>query len=140
MSGEGLEPPVQSGEVGKPAPAEISSAPGAIGPKMPPGTREFFATMMSGPMPHPLLSKIDSEHIHKIIDFSDKDADREFKSSAYKRRYAFAALLLAALFVAFLLVYMTQIGKTEYVTPILTALVGAAGGYGIGFARGRKTQ
>lgn len=137
------EPPNQNPiEPGKPFGAKENShslpvIPTEVLEKIPSPMRERVIAMMqvSGPMPDPLVQKIDGEHLHKIIDSTDRDSQRRYDSQASQRRYSFAAFVIISAFVVFVIIYFTAIQKYEFLAPILSALVGFAAGFGFGRSR-----
>ena len=85
-----------------------------------------------GPMPHPLTSKITEEHVTKIIDNVEKDDQRSFEERKGVRNTTLTIFILILVFIAGFLIFFTLRGQTEILIPLLTAVVGAGGGYGIG--------
>jgi len=108
---------------------------------MPPAVRQSVRTAMlgfsaSGPMPHPLLSKFNDEHIHKFLDYVQKDDENNFQIRSSNRWFSLIyTLLFLGLFV-FLIVFLLPTDK-EILVDLLKLIVAFAGGVGGGF--GLKT-
>lgn len=100
----------------------------------PPEVRKIMMSMqrMSGPMPHPLSSKINEKHIDKILELAEKDDERAFGDTSQSRRYTFAYLALFSALFVFATVFL--VGKdTELYKELLKLLAMFAGGLGSGF-------
>ncbi len=107
----------------------------------PPEVRRQVAMMMSvagGPLQNPFLSKLDAEHIHKMMDHSEAESVREDRQAYSNRKWAFAALatlLVAVLAILFFLVWQEE---TSLLGQILAGSAIFAGGFGGGFGVGRR--
>ncbi len=103
--------------------------------QLPPEARRIVKEMflsVSGPMRHPVLSKITADHISTLLEQSGKDDERLFQDRGSARKYGvFYALLAVALFV-FLTVYLIGIDLALY-QDVLKIIVAFAGGLGGGF-------
>jgi len=103
--------------------------------QLPPEARRIVKEMflsVSGPMRHPVLSKITEEHISTLLEQSGKDDERLFQDRSAARKYGvFYTLLAVALFV-FLTVYLIGIDLALY-QDVLKIIVAFAGGVGSGF-------
>ena len=104
--------------------------------KLPPPVREIvrssMSMVMSGSAPHPLLSKINPDHISSIIDASEKDSERDFQDNQSSRKWNFAWLIAICLFILLVFGLLIYAQKAEYIVPIGTAMLGFAGGFGSG--------
>ena len=113
-----------------------SDIPEEVIEKLPSPAKEFvrqqMSMVMSGPAPHPLMSKIESEHITKIIDSTEKESQRAFQDSQSSRKWNFAWLVFIGLFIFSVFCLFIFADKAEYIVPIGTAMLGFAGGFGIG--------
>jgi len=108
--------------------------------KLPSHIRESFQSMMvmSGQVPHPLISKLEPEHIHKIIDATEKDNQRDFQDKQSSRKSNLIWLLVICVFILAVFSLFIFSKNTDLVVPIGTALLGFAGGFGSGFGVGRR--
>jgi len=94
--------------------------------------------MTSGPAPHPLMSKITSEQVGKVIESIENDSVRDHENRMSSRRWGFAALVVVLLFILLLALACLWRDKAEYIAPIISALVGGVGGYGLGISQARR--
>ena len=94
--------------------------------------------MSSGPAPHPLFSKMNTEQVGKIIQNVENESVREHEDRMSSRRWNFAALVIVLIFILLLAAGCLWKDKLEYIAPIITALIGGVGGYGIGVSRNGK--
>jgi hypothetical protein len=103
----------------------------------------FFASKSVFP---PFLEKINEKHIDKVLDYSEKRDERDFKNASQERRYGFLRFLLLTILVVglvvFLTVYLVDRDKELY-RDVLRIGLGAAGGAGlgggVGYHFGRKS-
>jgi len=109
--------------------------------KLPPPIREIVRSSMSmvvsGSTSHPLLSKINTEHISRIIDVSEKENERDFQDNQSSRKWNFAWLIAICVFILSIFGLFIYAQKAEYIVPIGTAILGFAGGFGSGLGVGR---
>lgn len=121
-----------------------SIAKGAI-EKLPPDIQREIILMMSshrqvGAAPNPIAGKISGEHIGKLIDYSEKDSERGFKDGISDRRYSLVYFVLSLGFLAFLIVFLSQVDKA-LLLDVLKVLVGFLGGLGLGaYGMSRKKK
>ena len=103
-----------------------------------PASRDFITnlvariTSVSGPRPNPLHQRVTSEHIGQIIDKSERDSERAHTSGASERRYRFLYFLIGLIAAIGLLVFFSATNDREMLTTVLVALLGFAGGFGLG--------
>lgn len=100
----------------------------------------LIARFTSGPEPSPISKKLTSEHITQLIEASDKDSQREFQSAQSAettKRLAMAALLALVLFI---LGYAGLTKDKELAEKVMTAGIGALGGYGVGVATAKQKK
>ena len=103
--------------------------------KLPRGTKKSLSMFMSGPMPHPIYSKIQPEHITKLLELTDKDNERDFRDKVLNHKWNFAWLVvIMGSIIAAILIFLYW-NKSEYITPIITAIIAGLGGYGFGKSR-----
>lgn len=110
---------------------------------LPPEAKRSVSRMVSmfmstGPSPHPFISKMDTQQVGKVIDSMENDSRRDHEDRMSSRRWNFAALLVILTFVIILSFGCLWKDKSEYIAPIITALIGGVGGYGIGISRSRE--
>jgi len=123
---------------------EESILPDEILEKFPPEVRGIVrkstSMVMAGSLPPPhhyIARKITPEHIGKILDSCEKDSQREHQGRMSNRRWKYAYLITCLIFILAISGLFLWKDKSEYIVPIITALSGFAGGYGIGLSRGR---
>ena len=58
---------------------------------------------ISGPMPNPLLSKINEKHIDKILDIAQKEDENSYKDAQSTKKYSLVYFIFIILFVTFLI-------------------------------------
>lgn len=121
----------------KATPHELESVlPDQILDKLDPGDRqvikESFLTMMrvSGPMPHPLLSKFTQEHIDKILDGIDREKQRDHAAADADRKYNFWIYLTALAALVAIIILLKE--QKDLLIPLLSLITGFAGGFGFG--------
>ena len=126
-------------------PEEETILPKEVLEKLPPESRAMIqksiSMVMAGSMPPPsyyITKKITSEQIGKIIDHAESESQRDHKERMSTRRWNFAYMIGGLLFILLLSTLFLWRDKAEYMAPIITALVGGAGGYGIGLSQGQK--
>ena len=107
--------------------------------KLPPEVRNYVLMMSHyqriGAPPNPLANKITSEHIDKIIESSEKDSEREFKSKWFTLIYS----VLALGFLVFVFIYLPTIDKDLF-KEVLKILLTFLGGLGTGFGISKFRQ
>ncbi|MBI5731134.1 MAG: hypothetical protein HY963_08355 [Ignavibacteriales bacterium] len=108
---------------------------------VPPQVRkELLAIMRTsssfGRSSHPLFEKFDSEHIHKFLDYNQKDDDNEFKLKSSNRWFYLLYTLCGLGFLSFLIIYLLPMDK-PLLYEVLKIIAIFGGGLGSGF--GLKT-
>ncbi len=84
---------------------ESESVDPEIFEELPPEIREVVRTgismqRISGPMPNPLLSKINEKHIDKILDIADKEDTNSYNDAQSNKKYSlFYFLTFIGLFI-----------------------------------------
>lgn len=105
--------------------------------ELPPEIREVVRTgismqRISGPMPNPLLSKINEQHIDKILDIADKEDTNSYNDAQSNKRYSlFYFLAFIGLFI-FITIYLAKTDKELFI-DILKIIISIAGGFGGGY-------
>lgn len=103
--------------------------------------RRTFSMFMAGSFTSPhhyLFRKMTSEHIGKVLDGVERDNQREHQGRMSTRRWNYAYLITCLIFILAISGLFLWKDKSEYIVPIIAALSGFAGGYGIGLSRGQK--
>ena len=109
-----------------------------------PEARNQLARMFSGISSvgitgfNPILRILTSEHILKILDNRDRSDERAHTSEASERRYRFLYFLIGLVAAIALLVFFSVTNEREMLTNVLIALLGFAGGFGLGRTTRRR--
>ena len=111
--------------------------------KIPPESRgeikRIMSTMISagyvGPPPHPFAKKITEDHITKIIDYSEKDDERQFQNSKDERKMSLTIFFGVLVPITGLIIFFALLNKIEILVPLISAIVAFGGGYGFGKSR-----
>ena len=92
----------------------------------------FFAMTHVGPRPDPLMEKVTSAQISKVIGHaeaaSQREHDYDLKRESSRRLYAITGVVFILLICLMFLHY----DKTEHIDAIVSAAIGLLGGYGLG--------
>lgn len=109
-----------------------------------PEARNQLARMFSGISSvgitdfNPILRILTSEHILKMLDNRDRSDERAHTSEASERRYRFLYFLIGLVAAIALLVFFSVTNEREMLTNVLIALLGFAGGFGLGRTTRRR--
>lgn len=124
---ESLVSPEEKGEMDQEEFAEVIE-------RMPPELRETMGVMMkiSGPMPNPLMKKITTEHITKIIDSGDKESERDYQREKEERSYNLIIFIIVILTILLLTGFLVFMKEKDLLMNLIVALLGFAGGFGVG--------
>lgn len=124
---ESLVSPEEKGEMDQEEFAEVIE-------RMPPELRETMGVMMkiSGPMPNPLMKKITTEHITKIIDSGDKESERDYQREKEERSYNLIIFIITVLTILALTGFLVFMKEKDLLMNLIVALLGFAGGFGVG--------
>ncbi len=87
-------------------------------------------TGFAGPVFNPILRRVTSGHIDKILEHVEQSSVRSSNSAASERRYQFAYTILGLAALVFLVVFFSD--DPDILIPIVSASAGFAGGFGIG--------
>ena len=101
---------------------------------LPPELKTFIMSMRgySGPIPNPLASKINEDHIDKIIEASAKDDERRYKDMQQARKFHLIYFLAGIALFVFLTLFL--VGKdTELFKEIVKLFIVFVGGIGAGY-------
>lgn len=104
--------------------------------KLPPEAKKVvemsLSTHMLGPMQNPLAKKITSKHIDKILDLSEKDAERTFKDAEETRKFTLKYVVLFVILFVFLTIFLVSSDKELY-KEVIKLFAVFLGGFGSGF-------
>lgn len=81
---------------------------------------------------HPLLEKVEPEHIHKILDYTHQDEQNSYKYACSNRFFRVGYVIIGLAFAAFLIIYL-QPKDPQLFNDILKYVVGFLGGFGAGY-------
>jgi len=96
---------------------------------------------VSGHFPSPLLKKINSDHITKMIDYADKDDERNFNYAKTQRNYNLIYFFAFLSLFIFMIVFLIDKDRTlllDFIKVGLGILGGFGGGYGFKAWKDRK--
>lgn len=121
----------------KPPANEPELFPPEVLQRLPPEARKMvemtsFMASISGPGHPPYMKKINEEHITKIIEFSDKDSQRDFEDAQSSKKYRLAYVLIFCSLFVFAVVYLGD-KNPELLKEILKYAAVFAGGGGVGY-------
>jgi hypothetical protein len=92
----------------------------------------FSMQRFAGPLPPPFLTKINEEHISKILESADKGDERSFTDAQSSKKYILLYVLIFSALFVFATVFL--VGKdVELYKEILKLLAVYLGGLGSGF-------
>ena len=89
--------------------------------------------MISGPMPNPLLAKLDGTHIHKMLEYSEAESQREDKQLHADRKFGLLFFGLIIVTVLSILAFLVWQDENDLALEVLKALGLLGGGFGGGF-------
>jgi len=97
-------------------------------------------TMISGVMrsKNPLSDKITPEHISEIIKNSNEQDIRDREERKSERNYNLLLLIIALLFIAFLIIFLKK--NEQLLIKIIIGIVSFIGGYGFGKTKQRSNS
>ena len=105
---------------------------------MPPDERKVvmraFASMTryTSPVLNPILRRVKSEHVTRIIDYTESENIRRHDADASERRYQFAYFLIGLAATTSLLVFFAVREQYDMLAAIITGVLGFGGGFGVG--------
>lgn len=104
---------------------------------LPPEVREVVKSSImmqryTGPMPNPLFSKINENHIDKILDLAQKEDENSFSDAQSSKRYSMAYFVIFIGVFVFITLYLAKDNK-ELFSDILGVIISIAGGFGGGY-------
>lgn len=101
----------------------------------------IFMSMQGAIRPiDPITEHMDKEVLCKIIENAESTAKRESIDKQDARKYSLCVIVVFLLFLGIVLIcFKDDIeGISKIITPLITALIGFAGGYGYGFTKGQS--
>ena len=105
-------------------------------------TREEVHFSGTFPAPNPIADKITTEHISEIIKSGDEADKRSFEAMKFTQISSIIGVFIILVFI--LAVIFIFKNSPEYIAPIITLIAGlaggGAGGYGIGYTKGRDSN
>ena len=106
----------------------------------PPNVRREVSRFMavSGQIGNPLLSKFNADHIHKALDYGEKESQRDHQQAHSARWFLLATFLSALVAVVGVLVFLVWQNERELAGQILAGLAIFGGGFGGGYGLGRR--
>lgn len=96
--------------------------------------------MASGPMPHPIFTKMNTEQVGEVIKNMESECIREHNNKLSSRRFNFATFVCILVFVLLVFTGCLLKEKWEYVVPIITAIGGFGGGIGVAAIRNQNND
>ena len=85
-----------------------------------------------GPMQHPLAEKVNEKHIDKILDISEKDAERSFKDAGETRKFTLIYVVIFVILFVFITIFLVGSDKELY-KEVIKLFAVFLGGLGSGF-------
>lgn len=112
--------------------SDLPSLPEDAPPEIKRAIRFMMQTSMGGPSVNPLLEKFSDEHIHKYLDYIQRDDDNEFKLRSSGRWFHSFYFVIGIATFLFLVIYLAPTNQS-LLSDIIKILVSFAGGLGSGF-------
>lgn len=113
-------------------PPEVQRVLAQLPPEQRHVLEQSFSMMVQGPVPHPLVSKIEKEHLTKLLDGVENDNRRMYEDQRDERKHQTGRAVLGTLALVAVCVLFLWYREVPLLKDILGYLVAAAGGYGIG--------
>ena len=95
-------------------------------------------TQFAAPVFSPVLQRINSGHIDKIIDNAESQSRREAEAEKSNRRYQFAYFTVTIVALFSLLVFFAIREQYNVLIPVVTGITGLGSGFGIGKLTNRR--
>ena len=119
-----------AGETQSPLDEMLSNAPPEIGQQI------RMMAVSAGMMPHPILAKLNEDHIHKMMDYGESESIREDRQARSTRMLVFAAFVIVLAAVVGMVLFLVLQDEVGLLGQILGGLAlfstGMAGGFGLG--------
>lgn len=104
--------------------------------KLPPEARKVVEFGMSmqrvGPMPNPIVEKLNEGHIDKILEIAAKDDERSFADAGSSRKYTLVYIVIFVALFIFLTIFLVG-SDIELYKEIIKIFIVFLGGLGSGF-------
>lgn len=115
-------------------PEILKEIPEDIRPKISRSLSLFMGSMSMGRFPptNPLLKKITTSHISKVLDSVEQDDIRQANAHKSIRRYVFWGFIVLVIVALVLVIFLQLQGATEILVNLIIAIFSLAGGFGIG--------
>ena len=119
-------------------PPEVQQAQQAMQKMLSTNLLQMGMGLSATPIAHPLLTKIESQHISQILTITSNHDEREFETNKRSQLFIFLSFLATVGLIVLLILVFQQ--KPEVITPILTGLAGLGSGFFAGFGFGRRQK
>ncbi len=81
---------------------------------------------------HPLLEKLNPQHIDKLLDIYEKDNDNTYRSAASNKWFNLSYVIIFVSVLCFLIVFLVP-SNIGLLSDIIKFLLGLVGGFGAGY-------
>jgi len=100
-----------------------------------------ITTMLSvGPMPNPIAAKMTSTHISKVLDLQEQEMSYTFKDKRDSRLQSTIVFLAVLVLGVMVILVLALNGHDSTLKELIPIGAGLAGGFGSGFAVGRRSR
>lgn len=101
---------------------------------LPPEAKSLISmySRISGPMPNPMLSKINENHIDKILDIASVEEQNSYNDARQSRLFNLIYFIIIIALFIFLTIYLAAENQ-ELFFKILTYVASLGGGFGGGY-------
>ena len=102
-----------------------------------------FGMQRVGPIPSPLASKVNEQHISRILEITEEDSKRDFTDVQRARWFSFGYVLLFCALFVFLTIYLAGENSALYgeIVKLAVAFLGGVGsGFGVKTYLDRKAE
>ena len=89
-------------------------------------------TQLAGPVFNPIFQRITPDHLSQIIDNTENENIRDHEAEGSRRKYQFAYSILIGLVIVGLIVFFTVSDNRDMIAPLVAAVAGFLGGFGVG--------
>ena len=131
-------------------PLDIQNAIKDLPPKERKEISKFLSiSMMSGGMQvssmkhNPIIEKMNTEHIHKVLDYSNESDKREFWAFVYSKLSILIFTIIGIGVFTFITLFFGKTNPTLYqdiLGIVLPFLIGIAGGFGLGKSSNKSKE
>jgi len=124
-------------------PAEVESSPQTDEgfPPLPRAVRSFMMEMTRtmGPNISPLVEKMESTHVSKLLELHEKSQENEFKGEQQSRYFLFATFLVILIALGTAMWFLVPTNQDTFfklIEILGSAVLGFLGGYGLKASKG----